>query len=121
MIPTSIRWRLPFSYALIALLATLALGTVLLTTLRGYYAQREHDRLTQNASTISHIVGEMVASKLSDEELQSQIQNLAFISQTRIRVLDTVKRCCTTPARPASNVPSRWDTMRVPQCSLTDL
>jgi len=45
VLPTSIRWRLPLSYAAIALLAALSLGAVLLTTLRNYYLQRELDYL----------------------------------------------------------------------------
>lgn len=88
MIPTSIRWRLPFSYALIGLLATLSLGVVLLTTLRGYYAQREYDHLMQNATAVSRVLTEMYAARLSDEEMESQLHNLAFISQSRIRLLD---------------------------------
>ena len=41
----SIRWRLPLSYAAIALLATLALGSALLLILRGYYVRVERDYL----------------------------------------------------------------------------
>ena len=33
----SIRWRLAFNYAAIALLATVSLGFMLRTVLRGYY------------------------------------------------------------------------------------
>ena len=39
----SIRWRLPLSYAAIALLAALSLGIALLTTLRSYYRQHEFE------------------------------------------------------------------------------
>jgi hypothetical protein len=46
MRPKSIRWRLPLSYALIALLTTLALGAVLLISLQRYYRQQELDYLT---------------------------------------------------------------------------
>ena len=45
VIPRSIRWRLPLTYAAIALLAALALGAVLLVTLRSYYSQQETDYL----------------------------------------------------------------------------
>ncbi|MEZ4667960.1 MAG: HAMP domain-containing sensor histidine kinase [Anaerolineae bacterium] len=86
--PTSIRWRLPLSYALIALLATLSLGTVLLTTLRGYYAQREYERLAENANVISRVLTEMYAAKLSTEQMETQLHNLSFISQSRVQVLD---------------------------------
>ncbi|MBZ0286598.1 MAG: hypothetical protein K8I30_03220, partial [Anaerolineae bacterium] len=88
MFPTSIRWRLPLSYALIALLATLALGVVLLTTLRGYYAQREFDHLRSNAQAISNTVTEMFGYRLSNEQIKAQLQSLSFLAQSRVRVLD---------------------------------
>lgn len=88
LLPESIRWRLPVSYVLIALLTTLSLGTVLLTTLRGYYAQREYDHLLGNAQAISQTLTEMYAFQLSDEQMLSQLQNLAFLAQSRIQVLD---------------------------------
>ncbi|MDP6715512.1 MAG: hypothetical protein QF368_12920, partial [SAR202 cluster bacterium] len=53
MIPDSIRWRLPLSYAGIALLAALLLGVILLLALRGYYSRRENDYLLSNARAIS--------------------------------------------------------------------
>src|SRR5262245_38456659 len=87
MLPTSIRWRLPLSYVVIALLATLVLGIVLVTTLRGYYAQREFEHLQGNALAISGTVADMYHYELSDDAIQSQLQSLAFLSQTRIRVL----------------------------------
>ncbi|NIV33527.1 MAG: hypothetical protein GWN58_29995, partial [Anaerolineae bacterium] len=50
----SIRWELPLSYAAIALLATLALGAVLLLTLRGYYRQLEQAYLESSALGFSY-------------------------------------------------------------------
>ena len=49
MRPHSIRWRLTLSYAGIVLLAALALGMILLTTVRSYYQQREQLYLADNA------------------------------------------------------------------------
>ena len=89
MIPRSIRWRLPLSYAIIALLATLALGAVLLTTLRGYYALREHENLTTNAQVVGDIVGRMVALEQPQELISTQVNMLSFVSQARIRLIDT--------------------------------
>jgi hypothetical protein len=39
----SIRWRLPASYAAVALLAALSLGSLMLLVLNGYYTRQEHD------------------------------------------------------------------------------
>ncbi len=84
----SIRWQLPLSYAAIALLAALALGAVLVSILLGYYAQRELDYLRGNAKAIGQFVMESGAWDLSGPELQAQVQSLAFLEQTRVRLLD---------------------------------
>lgn len=83
----SLRLRLPLSFALIALLAVLALGAVLLLALRGIYRQWELDYLVANASAIA----DQIAPPLSDEptlagQLQAQVAGLAFLTQTRVRV-----------------------------------
>jgi signal transduction histidine kinase len=86
--PRSIRWRLPLSYAAIALLTTFSLGTVLLTTLRNYYLQRELDYLTDNAQAIGAVMADPVEEGMSLGVLQSQLESYSFLSQTRVRLLD---------------------------------
>ncbi len=88
MIPKTIRWRLPLNYALIALLTTLALGAILLTTLRNFYAEQEQAYLSQNAATISNQITPILVERLPLPALESQVQGFAFLSQTRVRVLD---------------------------------
>jgi two-component system sensor histidine kinase BaeS len=89
MIPRSIRWRLPLSYAGIALLVALALGGILLVVLRGYYTQREIDHLTNNAYAISNTLLPLLREpEIDREELQAQVESLSFLTQTRVRVLD---------------------------------
>jgi signal transduction histidine kinase len=88
MIPTSIRWRLPLSYAAIALLATLSLGVVLLTTLRSYTIQRELDYLTNNARAISVAMTYLLETEPSPDVLQARLRSFSFLSQTRVRLLD---------------------------------
>jgi signal transduction histidine kinase len=92
MIPHSIRWRLPLSYAAIALLAALSLGLVLITTLRSYYQQRELAYLNSNAAEFSQLIGYLLANDTSTETLQSQIQGLAFLAQVRVRLIDASGR-----------------------------
>ncbi len=89
MLPKSIRWRLPLSYAGIALLATLALGAVLLTTLRGYYAMREQETMVSNAQFVGNLVGTMYAREIPQDQIDSQINVLSFVSQARIQLFDT--------------------------------
>jgi signal transduction histidine kinase len=85
----SIRWRLPGSYGVIALLAALALGSVMLLVLKSYYARQEREYLFGNAVTLKPILEQVLQANLSRGALQDQINGLAFLSQTRIRLLDT--------------------------------
>ena len=104
MIPNSIRWRLPLTYAAIALLATLSLGLVLITTLQRYYQQRELDYLNSNATEFSIVAGQLLASGISTETLQSQLKGFSFLAQARVRLVDTSDRVLTD-----SGVPDRTD------------
>src|SRR5215207_6357245 len=85
----SIRWRLPTSYAVIALLAALALGSVMLLVLKSYYARQEREYLFGNAVTLKPILENVLQSNLPNGALHDQINGLAFLSQTRIRLFDS--------------------------------
>lgn len=84
----SIRWRLPASYAVIALLAALTLGSMMLLVLRNYYADQEREYLQGNALTLRPVIEQILQSELPESSLQEQIKSLAFLSQTQIRLLD---------------------------------
>src|SRR5215475_8841449 len=100
MLPKSIRWRLPLSYAGIALIAALALGVVLITTLRGYYGMRERDVLMSNADFIGDVAArnyETQAAAAPDStkpttDTIAQISTLSLMSQARIRLFDAQNR-----------------------------
>ncbi len=83
-----IRVRLMLSYAGIALLVTLSLGTVLLVRLRAYYASMEVDYLDSNAKAIGSLAAPMLIQKSPKDVQDAQVSSLAFISQTRVRILD---------------------------------
>ena len=86
MIPKSLRFRLPLTYAAIALIATLVLGAVLLLTLQQFYRQQELDYLTGNA----HVIGERLVPLVQAEDagqLQANLKGLSFLSQARVKVL----------------------------------
>lgn len=114
MLPKSIRWRLPLSYASIALLATIALGAVLLTTLRGYYAMREHENLFNNAQLISEVVARAHARDASQETINWQINTLSFISQARIQLYDTGDVLLIDSGDPAEKQVLTFDSNTVP-------
>ncbi len=87
----SIRWRLPLSYAAIALLATLALGSVLLLTLRGYYLRVEREYVQSNAQAISFSLAQLLENGSSPDLLQSQLDSLAFLSNTHVQLFDAAE------------------------------
>ncbi len=82
----SIRWRLPLSYAAIALLATLALGSVLLLTLRDHYLRVERDYVQSNAQAIAVSLAQLLEADPAPEVVQSQLDNLAFLSNTHVQL-----------------------------------
>jgi signal transduction histidine kinase len=88
----SIRWRLPASYAVIALLAALSLGSVMLLVLRSYYTRQERMYLFGNAITLKPVLEQVMQSDLPPDFLQDQINGLAFLSQTQIQLLDSNKK-----------------------------
>ena len=66
----SIRWRLPASYAVIALLAALSLGSVMLLVLRGYYVGQERDYLFGNAIALRPVIEQILQSDLPEDFVQ---------------------------------------------------
>ena len=88
MIFRSIRSRLSLSFAGIALAAAIILGVGLLAILQKYYWNQEIAYLSSNAQAIGKVMMALLARDTPQEEVQSQIENLAFFSQTRVQVFD---------------------------------
>ena len=88
MVPSSIRWRLPLTYAGIALLTALALGGVLLVILRDSYRRQEVSYLVANAQAMYDHAPLLLATTTSAEALDSRLKSLSFLSQTRVRLLN---------------------------------
>ena len=86
MLFRSIRSRLSLSFAGIALIAAVALGAVLLAILQNYYLNQERSYLIGNAQAISKVITGMISANAPHDEIQSQVENLAFLTQTRIQV-----------------------------------
>lgn len=98
----SIRWRLAASFAGIALLATLALGAVLLTIVRGYYARQERAYLESSSQALASIMSIIVRSDFSPDMVQTQVENLSFLAQSRVRLLDANEGLIADSGPPAS-------------------
>ncbi len=91
--PNSIRWRLPASYGAIAFLTVFILGAVLLLMLNGFYLRQERRYLEQNALAVSQMVGGLLhgtgLDKFQQQNLvQSQVNSLAYLTQTRIQLFE---------------------------------
>jgi signal transduction histidine kinase len=79
---------LPLSYASIALLAALALGAVLLLTLRSHYLRVEQDYLESNAQAVGLSLAQLLEDEQPLDALQAQVESFAFLSDTRVQLLD---------------------------------
>ena len=99
----SIRWRLPASYAVIALLAALSLGSVMLIVLRNYYARQEREYLLGNALALQPILVQIMQSDTPKGLLQDQITGLAFLSRVQIRLFDSNRNVIADSGVPDSN------------------
>jgi HAMP domain-containing protein len=81
------------SYGVIAFLTVVSLGGVLLLMLNSFYTTQERRYLEQNAPAVSQMVGGLIQGpnldSLPQEDLvQSQVNSLAYLTQTRIQLFD---------------------------------
>ncbi len=84
----SLRWRLSLTYGGISLLASICLGAILLVSLQGFYRQQETEYLLQNGRTIGRALFAHLGEDADQTVLESQINTFAFLTQTRIQLLD---------------------------------
>ncbi len=84
----SIRWRLPLTYAGIALITALVLGVTLLFILRDYYQAQEGAYLKKNAVAISEAIIPLLSQGQPPSELKDHLMLFSFLSQTHLRLLD---------------------------------
>jgi two-component system sensor histidine kinase BaeS len=87
LLPQSLRWRLPLSYAGIALLATVALGLLLLVMLRVYFQSSQENYLDTNARAISARLAPTLLEQAGPSSVQAQVEGFAFLLQRRVRLL----------------------------------
>ena len=85
---SSIRWRLPISYAGIALLAAVVLGSMMFLTLDNFYTQQELGYLTSSAELMGPGISKHLEDNPSSEALNLYVQNLSCLIQARVRLLD---------------------------------
>jgi len=85
---TSIRWQLPLSYALIALVAALSLSTVLINLLRQHYAQQELALLNRTGNILDNIIVNRTSEPFTSETVPLELTDLSAFFDVRIEALD---------------------------------
>lgn len=84
----SIRWRLPLNVLGITGLSVIILGIVLVTILRAYYTGLERDYLRGASNLLPTNIVELLEGEAPQDSLQGYLENVAFLSQTRVQVKD---------------------------------
>ncbi|MEA4907118.1 MAG: HAMP domain-containing histidine kinase [Chloroflexi bacterium] len=105
----SIYWKLSLSYAGIALITALALGAVLLASLRSYYQQQELAYLRSNGEALSMALAPVLTTSVPADELKSHMQLLSFLSQIRVQVYDEAQTLLFDSDAPEGEAPVRLD------------
>ncbi|MGD8456442.1 MAG: HAMP domain-containing sensor histidine kinase [Anaerolineales bacterium] len=85
---SSIRVRLPASYALIALLTMGVLGGILFFSLQNFYKLQERSYLENSAALMNPGIAKVMEAGESSQTLQGYIHSLSFLIQARIRLID---------------------------------
>ncbi|CAN5618461.1 hypothetical protein BH10CHL1_BH10CHL1_28580 [soil metagenome] len=115
----SIRVRLALSFAAVAVFAVFTLGVVLLVILTNYYSNQEQYYLRSNVGVISGAVGHMMSSEMAQEEVQPLLENLAFLTQTRIQAYDLDQQL-RYDSGPLQNVEVTLDPSNLPITRIND-
>src|SRR5688572_20519278 len=88
MFPTSLRWRLPVSYAGLALLTAVLLNVLLLVTLQLYYQGLEQRYLLGSGMSGSAELAGLLASGDEARTLEARARELARQYDVRLRLAD---------------------------------
>ena len=85
----SIRRRLPLTYALVALVATVALSVATVTTLNSYYDAQQYQYLNRvGRVTVTSLSEDFATDAVDAEALTQKLVELGNLTQTRMRLVD---------------------------------
>jgi len=88
----SIRTKLTLTYAGLALLVAVLLGSVLYFSLRSYYRELEISYLQDYAFAFNDSYLTLLNDETSPKIRDAQVQNLAFMGRCRVRLLDDAQQ-----------------------------
>lgn len=102
----SLRFQLPFSYFLASFLTSPALGAAVLVGLQLYYAQQERAYLRQSAQLVAENLAQTLSSGLPQEAVRAQLERLARLVGSRVRLLDERRQVVLDSGRSEPSIPT---------------
>lgn len=84
----SLRWRLPLTYALIALFTAGALGGVLIAILNSTFTTLEARGFQDSLTAAERIVAELLREEVSRTQLDETLSRFALMARVRLRLLN---------------------------------
>ncbi len=88
----SIRWKLVFSYVILAVVAVSLVGLIALEIVRRYAEQQQLNQLQANARAVAYQAGPLMSPVVRGYELDRLVQTTAYLGNLRVQILDTRER-----------------------------
>jgi len=104
----SIRWRLVASFLLVTLLTVSLIGVMALSLIRQQVASQEVAYLQAHASAVARQAASLMEPMVNQTDLQELARTSAFLSNSRIRILDGRGNTLADSGQPASGNEYLW-------------
>ena len=104
----SIRWRLVASFVFVTLLTVSLIGVLALSLIRQQVASQEAEYLRANADAIARQAAPLMQSRANQASLQDLARTSAFLSSSRIRILDARGNALADSGRQDADVEYLW-------------
>lgn len=104
----SIRWRLVASFVLVTLLTVSLIGVLALSLVRQQVASQEAEYLRANADAVARQAAPLMATRIDRAGLQELARTSAFLSSSRIRILDARGNALADSGRQDAAVEYLW-------------
>ena len=88
----SIRWKLVFSYVILAVVAVSLVGLIALEIVRRYAEQQQLNQLQANARAVAYQAGPLMSPVVRGYELDRLVQTTAYLGNLRVQILDPRER-----------------------------
>ena len=105
-LPSTLRWRLAATYAVLVIVLMASFGYFLVGEVRHLYQDRIGDQLVAQTQLVSAVVQPMLASGATDAELDAEIKRLAAEISPSIEVIDATGRVAADSTVDPASVPN---------------